>query len=61
MVKVMQQQGNVAPNVEECYYARPAEHELVHWCHGAPGKGTVSYAELLLLKRCLRGEQTLCA
>ena len=38
MVKCMQQQGNVAPTVEECYYSRPPEHELLHWCHGAPGE-----------------------
>lgn len=28
---------NVPPTVAECAQQRPPEHQLVHWCHGAPG------------------------
>ncbi|XP_022094787.1 lanC-like protein 3 [Acanthaster planci] len=31
--------GNIPPALDECgARTRPAEHELVHWCHGAPGE-----------------------
>lgn len=31
--------GNYPPAMDEAdpHHCRPAEHELVHWCHGAPG------------------------
>lgn len=31
--------GNYPPAMDEAdpHHRRPAEHELVHWCHGAPG------------------------
>ena len=39
--------GNVPPALDECgRRTRPAEEELVHWCHGAPGKETDGRKEI---------------
>jgi len=42
MLSLMQPNGNIAPAMDEVgsRARRPASEELVHWCHGAPGKLT---------------------
>ncbi|XP_070568983.1 lanC-like protein 3 [Ptychodera flava] len=53
-------EGNYAPAVDETQSRRPAEHELVHWCHGAPGvvymmaKAYLTWKEEKYLQACLR-------
>ena len=37
MLGLLQQNGNIAPAMDEVVHPRPEEEELVHWCHGAPG------------------------
>ena len=36
----LEHDGNYPPAMDEAdpRHRRPEEHELVHWCHGAPGK-----------------------
>jgi len=39
MLSLMQPNGNIPPAMDEVgSHRRPASEELVHWCHGAPGK-----------------------
>lgn len=40
MLGLQQPNGNVAPALDETSgkYQRPSSEELVHWCHGGPGK-----------------------
>ena len=39
MLSIMQPNGNIAPAVDELGQGgRPESEELLHWCHGAPGK-----------------------
>lgn len=40
IISTIMPNGNVAPAMDEVSgsYQRPASEELVHWCHGAPGK-----------------------
>ncbi|XP_078618101.1 lanC-like protein 3 isoform X1 [Branchiostoma floridae x Branchiostoma japonicum] len=33
----VEREGNYPPATDEVHRPRPPEHELVHWCHGAPG------------------------
>jgi len=43
MLSLMQPNGNIAPAMDEVGPTarhRPSSEELVHWCHGAPGKST---------------------
>ncbi|XP_077977268.1 lanC-like protein 3 [Glandiceps talaboti] len=58
-------EGNYAPAVDETKHRRPAEHELIHWCHGAAGvvyllaKAYLTWKEDKYLQACLRcGELT---
>ncbi|XP_038059117.1 lanC-like protein 3 [Patiria miniata] len=53
--------GNIPPALDECgRQTRPAEHELVHWCHGAPGvvylfaKAYLTWKDEAYLQACLR-------
>jgi len=48
MLSLMQPNGNVAPTMDEVGSRgrRSASDELVHWCHGAPGKSQFAYALL---------------
>ena len=40
ILSLMQGNGNIAPAMDEVLgqQVRPADEELVHWCHGAPGE-----------------------
>jgi hypothetical protein len=38
MLGLMQNNGNFAPAMDEVGTPRPEGEQLVHWCHGAPGK-----------------------
>ena len=40
MISLMKPNGNIAPAMDEVFgqNQRPDSEELVHWCHGGPGK-----------------------
>ena len=39
LVTCLENEGNIQPALDECgRQVRPAEQELLHWCHGAPGE-----------------------
>ncbi len=50
MLSLMKSNGNIAPAMDEVMgqYTRPESEELVHWCHGGPGK-----QKLIITFRCL--------
>ena len=38
LLKLQQANGNFPASLEDMDECRPEDDELVHWCHGAPGK-----------------------
>ncbi|XP_033635990.1 lanC-like protein 3 [Asterias rubens] len=59
LVTCLENEGNIPPALDECgRQVRPAEQELLHWCHGAPGvvylfaKAYLTWKEEAYLNAC---------
>ncbi|KAK3097799.1 hypothetical protein FSP39_013283 [Pinctada imbricata] len=65
MLSLEQPNGNYAPAMDEVRHPRSEGHELIHWCHGAPGvaymlaRAYKVFGDQKYLDACLRcGELT---
>ena len=56
VLSLQQSNGNTAPAMDEIKHGgRPIDEELVHWCHGAPGKSVNFSPDFLIITPLIIG------